>query len=501
MKNSVTSVVEGSMRKKKRCNMENINFRDFGLDKSILDAIDKLGYTKPSEVQEQVVPLALKGKDLIVKSQTGSGKTAAFGIPVCEKLDIEERRPQVLVLTPTRELCVQVKDDISNLGRFKKVKCAAIFGKQPYADQVRALKQRTHVVVGTPGRTMDHIERGTLDLTGIKYFIIDEADEMLKMGFIDQVEAIIKSLPKDKVTMLFSATMPHEIGRICDQYMKDPQTVEISPENVTAENIRHIFFWAEEDKKFSMLLKLLYSENPESGIIFLSTKDRVGHLAGRLKKHDIPCEMLHGGMLQNERLDVINRFRRGEFMFLVTTDVAARGIDIENISLIVNYDVPMERERYVHRIGRTARAGSKGTAVTLVSTREEKFLRAVEEYIGARLEKGEHPTEEQITKGKEAFLERIKSRPKLKTLKGAELNKDITKIYLGAGKKKKMRPGDIVGAITSIPDVTVEDIGIIDIQETHSYVDIMNKKGLKVIDGLKKKTIKGKIIKVQKAEK
>ncbi len=481
--------------------MENNNFRDFGLDESILDAIDKLGYSEPTDVQQKVIPLALQGKDLIVRSQTGSGKTAAFGIPVCQMADIEERRPQVLVLTPTRELCVQVRDDISNLGRLKKVKCLAIFGKQPYQDQVRALKQRTHVVVGTPGRTMDHIERGTLDLSGIKYFIIDEADEMLKMGFIDQVEAIMKSLPKNKVTMLFSATMPAEIGRICESYMKDPQTVAISPENVTVENLKHIFFWAEEDKKFSMLLKLFYSENPESGIIFLSTKDRVGTLTSQLKKQGIPCEALHGGMLQNQRLDAINRFRRGEFMFLITTDVAARGIDVENISLIVNYDVPMERERYVHRIGRTARAGGEGKAVTLVSTKEERFLKQVEEYIGARLEKGEHPTDEQITQGKEAFLERLKTRPKLKKTKGAELNKEITKIHLGAGKKKKLRPGDIVGAITGIPGVTVEDIGIIDIQENHSYVDILNKKGMKVIEGLKEKTIKGKTVRVQKAEK
>jgi len=481
--------------------MENKDFRDFGLDKSILDAIDKLGYSKPTEVQQQVIPLAMQGRDLIVRSQTGSGKTAAFGIPVCEKLDIEERKPQVLVLTPTRELCVQVKEDIGHIGRLKKARCVALFGKQPYEEQVRALKQRTHIAVGTPGRTMDHIERGTLDLSGIKYFIIDEADEMLNMGFIDQVEAIIKSLPRDRVTMLFSATMPAEIGRICREYMREPLQVEISPENVTAENVKHIFFWAEEDKKFAMLLKLLYAENPESGIIFLSTKDRVGTLTSRLKKQGIPCEPLHGGMLQNQRLDAINRFRRGEFMLLVTTDVAARGIDVENISLIVNYDVPMECERYVHRIGRTARAGGKGTAVTLVSTREEKFLRQVEEYIGARLQKGDHPTEEQITEGKEAFLQRLKSRPKLKKTKGAELNKEITKIYLGAGKKKKLRAGDIVGAITGIPGVTVEDIGIIDIQDSHSYVDILNKKGMKVIEGLKEKTIKGKTVRVQKAEK
>jgi len=481
--------------------MENKDFRDFGLDRSILDAIDKLGYREPSKVQQEVIPLALKGTDLIVKSQTGSGKTAAFGIPVCQALDIEERRPQALVLTPTRELCVQVKDDISNIGRLRKVRCAAVFGKQPYEDQVRTLKQRTHAVVGTPGRTLDHIERGTLDLTGIKYFIIDEADEMLKMGFIEQVEAIINALPKDRVTMLFSATLPQEIDAICRKYMRNPETVEISSETVTAQNVRHVCYRAEEEQKFRVLMDVFYLENPESGIIFLSTKDRAGMIASRLRKQGLTCEALHGGMLQNQRLDVINRFRRGEFMFLVTTDVAARGIDVENISLIVNYDVPMERERYVHRIGRTARAGGKGTAVTLASHGEERFLRQVEEYIGFELERAEQPTQEEVAKAKDAFLERVKDRPKLKKAKGAELAKDITKIYLGAGKKKKIRPGDIVGAITSIPDVTVEDIGIIDIQDSHSYVDIMNRKGMKVIEGLRERTIKGKAVKVQKAEK
>jgi superfamily II DNA/RNA helicase len=481
--------------------MENKDFKGFGLDKSILDAIDKLGYREPSKVQQEVIPLALKGADLVVKSQTGSGKTAAFAVPVCQSLDIEERRPQALVLTPTRELCVQVKDDISNIGRLRKVRCAAVFGKQPYEDQVRTLKQRTHAVVGTPGRTLDHIERGTLDLTGIKYFIIDEADEMLKMGFIDQVEAIINALPKERVTMLFSATLPQEIDAICRKYMNDPVTVEVSPETVTAQNVRHVCYRAEEEKKFGLLMDVFYLENPESGIIFLSTKDRAGMIASRLRKQGLTCEALHGGMLQNQRLDVINRFRRGEFMFLVTTDVAARGIDVENISLIVNYDVPMERERYVHRIGRTARAGGKGTAVTLASHGEERFLRQVEEYIGFEIEKAVRPTQEEVANAKDAFLERVKDRPKLKKVKGAEVGRDITKIYIGAGKKKKIRPGDIVGAITSIPGVTVDDIGIIDIQESHSYVDIMNRKGMAVIEALKEKTIKGKAVKIQKAEK
>jgi len=478
-----------------------INFRDFDLSENIESAIARLGYRKPSAVQARVIPLALKDRDLIVKSQTGSGKTAAFGIPLCEKIDIEERLPQVLVLTPTRELCVQVRDDISDIGRLKRVRSVALFGKQPYEDQVRALKQRTHVVVGTPGRTLDHIERGTLDTSGVKYLVIDEADEMLRMGFIEQVEAIINALNKNRVTMLFSATMPESINGICEKYMKDPVTVEIEQPSITAENISHVYYSVEEERKFRLLMKILYGENPESGIIFLSTKERAGNLAERLEKQGIPCKALHGGMLQNQRLDVINRFRRGEFMFLVTTDVAARGIDVEGITHIINYDVPMEKERYVHRTGRTARAGEKGIAMTLVSPGEERFFKAIEEYIGFAVEKREPPSEEEVLMNKEAFLDRTRSKPKIKKQKSAELSRDITKIYIGAGKKKKIRPADIVGAITSIPDITQEDIGIIDIKDNHTYIDILNKKGMKVIEALKNKTIKGKTVRVQKAEK
>lgn len=477
------------------------NFNEFNLSEDILTAIDKLGYKTPSKVQSEVIPRALQGVDLIAKANTGSGKTAAFGIPICEKINLEERKPQALVLTPTRELCVQVKEDISNLGRLRRVKCTAIFGKQPYEAQATALKQRTHVIVGTPGRTLDHIERGTMDLSKIKYLIIDEADEMLKLGFIEQVEAIINRVNKDRITMLFSATIPEEIMGICEKYMRKPEIIEIASSKITADNIKHVYYEIEESRKFDLLLDIFYVENPKSGIIFCSTKDKVGNITSRLKKQGIPCDALHGGMLQNERLSTINRFRRGEFMFLVTTDVAARGLDIQEITHIINYDVPMEKERYVHRTGRTARAGEKGAAITLVSHNEYRFFDAVEQYIGFKIENKELPTMEEILLSKDAFLNSIKAKPKLKKSKSADLNVDITKIYLGAGKKKKIRPVDIVGTITSIEGITPEDIGIIDIQDNISYVDILNRKGLIVLEALKHKKIKGKTVKAQKAEK
>jgi ATP-dependent RNA helicase DeaD len=479
--------------------MSIVKFDDLGIGKDILLSLDKMGYERPSEVQKKIIPLALINMDIVVKSQTGSGKTAAFGIPICERIEIESKKPQALVLTPTRELAVQVKEDITNIGRFKKIRCAAVFGKQPMDLQVRELKQRVHIVVGTPGRTKDHIDRGTLELEDIKYLIIDEADEMLNMGFIDQVEAIIELLPKDRVTMLFSATISEEIEKLCNRYMENPEKVEINPNNVTVEKIDEFYYEAEERSKYSLLDKILYTQNPDSCIIFCNTKEAVDSLFQRMNDRDYPCERLHGGMEQRDRLDTFKRFKLGEFRFLIATDVAARGVHIDDISHVVNFDIPYEKESYVHRIGRTGRSGSEGTAITFVSPHEYRFLREIETYVGYKITQREVPTDAEVEEGKKIFKEKIKTKPKLKKDTSSELNKEITKIYISGGKKNKMRPGDIVGAITSIEGVTSENIGIIDIQDNHSYVDILGGKGGFVLKSLESTTIKGKKFKVGRA--
>ncbi|GIM30202.1 ATP-dependent RNA helicase DbpA [Clostridium polyendosporum] len=481
--------------------MNKIDFNNLGLSEEILRALDKLGYKTPSDVQKKVIPVVLEDKDIIVKSQTGSGKTAAFGIPICEKIEIENRTPQVLVLTPTRELAVQVKEDISNIGRFKRIRCAAVFGKQPMSVQIRELRQRVHIIVGTPGRTLDHIERGNVDLGDIKYLVIDEADEMLNMGFIDQVEAVIKALPSDRVTMLFSATMPEEIERLSNQYIINPIKIEINPKNLTTEKIQQFYYDVEENKKFSLLNKLIYTERPDSCIIFCSTKDGVDNLTQKMKNNGYLCSGLHGGMEQKDRLDTIERFKRGEFRFLVATDVAARGIHIEDITHVINYDVPVEKESYVHRIGRTGRAGNKGIAITFVVPYEYRLFTGIEEYVNYKIPKREAPSEEEVEQGKKIFNEIVKNKPKPKSIKSTELNREITKIHINAGKKKKIRVGDIVGAITSIEGINAEDVGVIDIQDNFSYVDILGKKGSIVLNALKDATIKGKKVKVQKAKK
>lgn len=476
-----------------------MNFKEFNLSNEILKTIKMLGYKSPTEVQEKVIPIALKDKDIIVKSQTGSGKTASFGIPVCEKVLLENKKPQVLILTPTRELAVQIKEDISNIGRFKKIKCVAVYGKEPVSIQKNQLKQRVHIVVGTPGRTFDHIEKGNMELSDIRYLIIDEADKMLNMGFIDQVEDVIKRLPKDRVTMLFSATLEEKIEKLCVKYMNNPEKIEISKKNITTDIIEQEYYEVESDRKFSILNKIIYTERPDSCIIFCNTKAEVGSIAIKMKNKGFDTKSLHGGMEQKDRLEVIQEFKRGRFPFLVATDVAARGIDIEEITHVINYEVPAEKESYVHRIGRTGRAGHKGKSITLVSEYEYRRFKSIEEYIGYSVPKKEIPSEEEVQEGRKLFREKNKVRPKLKKDKSHEINKKITKIHINAGKKKKIRPGDIVGAINNIPGLTSEDIGIIDVQDAFSYVDIFGDKGKVVLKSLD--SIKGKKVRVQIAKK
>lgn len=477
--------------------MKNSGFENFNINKNILDTLEKLGFEEPSEVQKKVIPEIMSGKDVIVKSETGSGKTASYGIPICQEVKIEEKKPQALILAPTRELAVQIKEDISDIGRFDRIRCEAIYGKQPMSVQIRELNQRIHVVVGTPGRILDHIKRGTIDLSRIKYLVIDEADKMFNMGFIEQVEDILKTLPKNRVTALFSATIDYEIEELTRKYMKKPVNVDISTDNLTASRIKQYYLRTPLNEKFNNLLNVLYTENPNSLIIFCNTIDAVEELTSKLKKLGYPVRSIHGGMEQKDRISVMREFKRGAFPVLTATDVAARGIHIDDISHIINYDVPMEKESYVHRIGRTGRAGREGSAISLVYPWEFKFLEQIEEYIGYKIEEKPVPGEAEVSKGKEVFEKKMRLIPKLKEDKSERLNADITKLYINSGKKKKLRPGDIVGAITNIEGIESQDIGIIDILDYVSYVEILNGKGELALKQLQHTPIKGKMIKVE----
>ncbi|HCW54851.1 MAG TPA: RNA helicase [Clostridium sp.] len=476
-------------------------FSKFKLSDEIIRSIEGLGYKKPSEVQERVIPEIMLNKDLLVKSQTGSGKTAAFAIPLCEKIDWEENKPQVLVLSPTRELAVQVSDDFINIGRFKRIKCVPVFGKQPISEQARSLKQKTHVVVGTPGRILDHIDRGSLDVSKIKYFVIDEADEMLNMGFIGQVEGIIRRIPKKKVTMLFSATIPEEIKELCEKYMDRPVDISIKNQKLITDNIEHNLYYVDYDSRLDFLNNILICEKPETAVIFGRTKDSVDNIFEYLKSKSYSVGKIHGGLLQKERLEVMDRFKKGEFRILVATDIAARGIDIENITHVVNFELPVEKEAYVHRIGRSGRAGAKGKAISICTRKGDRYLDEIQKYIGFELPVKENPSNETIKENFKIGTEILKSAPKKKKEKSKNINANITKIYLNGGKKKKIRPGDIVGAITKVNGVSGTDIGIIDVQDNGSYVEILNGKGISVLKALKDMTIKGKKLKAERARK
>ncbi|HGE7610401.1 RNA helicase [Bacillus thuringiensis] len=479
--------------------MSKKSFSDYKLSKEIVRALTGLGYDHATEVQGEVIPVALQKKDLVVKSQTGSGKTASFGIPLCEMVEWEENKPQALVLTPTRELAVQVKEDITNIGRFKRIKAAAVYGKSPFARQKLELKQKTHIVVGTPGRVLDHIEKGTLSLECLKYLVIDEADEMLNMGFIDQVEAIIDELPIKRMTMLFSATLPEDVEKLSRTYMNSPTHIEIKAAGITTDKIEHTLFEVIEDEKLSLLKDVTTIENPDSCIIFCRTQENVDHVYRQLKRVNYPCDKIHGGMVQEDRFEVMDDFRKGKFRYLVATDVAARGIDIDNITHVINYDIPLEKESYVHRTGRTGRAGNSGKAITFITPYENRFLKEIEEYIGFVIPKELAPSKEEVIKGKAVFEEKIYAKPIIKKDKNADLNKGIMKLYFNGGKKKKIRAVDFVGTIAKIQGVSADDIGIITIQDNVSYVEILNGKGPLVLKVMRNTTIKGKQLKVHEA--
>lgn len=481
-----------------RQDMNNKSFHVFTISEDIVSALNGLEYEFPTEVQDKVIPLALEKIDLIVKAKTGSGKTAAYAIPICELIEWLENKPQALVLTPTRELAVQVKEGFTNIGRFKRIKAAAIYGRHPFSIEKTELKQKTHVVVGTPGRVMDHIKKGTLTVSKIKYLVIDEADHMLDMGFIEQVESILKELPTERVTMMFSATMQKEIIRIASNYMRNPMNIDISEAEVTTSEISHVVYSVFEEDKFELLKDITIIENPDSCIIFCRTKDRVDMVYDRLADMGYRCNKIHGGMEQDDRLATMKRFKRGEFSILVATDVAARGIDIENISLVINYDIPYDKANYVHRTGRTGRAGQKGNAITFVIPKEIRYLHDIEEFIGFEIQKIEKPSKEEVSLLKPAFYEKMQAAPQVKKIKSDQLNKGIMKLRFNSGKKKNLRATNFVGVISNIEGVRAEDIGIITILDTLTYVDILNGKGPLVLETMKKTTIGGRLLKVSK---
>ncbi len=373
--------------------MEN-SFNNLGISEPILKALEEMGFQTPTEVQSRAIPHVLDKKDLIVMSKTGSGKTAVFGVSMLQMTDPAAEGPQGLILTPVRELAVQVDSDIRRMGKHLAHRTIAVYGQHNIAAEVQVLKKGVTIVTGTPGRVFDHISHGNLITKNIRFLVLDEADRMLDMGFLDQVVRIIRALPKNRVTLLFSATIPAEIRRICSDYMKNPETIEIESQTKTVDTILQEYYRVQPNEKRTQLNRLLLVEQPESCMIFCNTRMAVDHVQNFLTRQGYASEALHGDIPQGKRTKTIQQFKQGEFHILVATDVAARGIHIDNLSLVINYDVPVEKDSYVHRIGRTGRAGNGGKAISLVTGDDIMSLYEIEEHIGVMIPEADLPTEE-----------------------------------------------------------------------------------------------------------
>lgn len=367
-------------------------FEQLGLSDDILKAVQDMGFEEATPIQEQTIPVALAGRDLIGQAQTGTGKTAAFAIPLIEQVDLTDPSVQCLILAPTRELAVQVAEELNQIGRFKGVSTVPIYGGQDISRQIRLLRQRPQIVTGTPGRLMDHMRRRTIRLDNVRMVVLDEADEMLNMGFMEDIETILQDLPAERQTLLFSATMPESIRRLANKFMREPEQITIQVKELTMPNIEQYYIEVAEGQKFDTLCRLLDMQVPELAIIFGRTKRRVDELYSALGVRGYSAEAIHGDMTQSRRDSVMRRFRTGQVDILVATDVAARGLDITGVTHVYNFDVPQDPEWYVHRIGRTGRAGATGVAISFVTPRELGYLRQLEHLIRRRIERKPIPT-------------------------------------------------------------------------------------------------------------
>ena len=459
-----------------------MKFKEYTLDNRIKRGLSEMGFIKPLEVQVETIPRIFNGEDLIVKSQTGSGKTAAFGIPVCEMIDETLEASQVLVLAPTRELTSQVRDELAAIGQYKDITSVSIVGKEPMQDQRRALKQRPHIIVATPGRMMDHIINKNVKLENIKYLIIDEADEMFIMGFKEQLETIIAKLPKERVTLLFSATMPDQVRYLSELHMKSPLSINITSEVSTVDKIEQIYYAVDGLKKSKFLKQMLVREEPRKAIIFLNTREQVDDLYKEMKNWGYYVTAVHGGVEQKDRLQRLNNFKRGTARILLSTDLASRGLHVHGLTHVINYGVPFENEQYVHRIGRTGRVDENGIAITFVTSRDVERFDGLVKYLGYDIPcKGGHLTRE-VKKAREGKRQRFKPDSK---------RKDKVIVEMNVGRVNSMvRSRDILTAFRSVAGVDDEHIGQVTVKDKITLIEIYGGREVPLLRAFKTKKIK-----------
>lgn len=519
------------------------NFGELVLEKRVVTALKDMGFEEPSPIQRQAIPLLLKGKDIIGQAQTGTGKTAAFGIPIVQGIE-DHRHIQALILSPTRELAIQVAEEIGNIGRAKRIRAVPVYGGQPIERQIRALKSGVPIVIGTPGRLLDHIHRGTIKLDHVRYLVLDEADEMLDMGFIDDMEEILEHVPAARQTMLFSATMPRPILSLTKRYMRAPQMVTVNKEEITVPLIEQYYF--ETRDKVEGVARLLDAGIDGKMIIFCRTKRGVDDLVAALGSRGYIADGLHGDLSQTQRDRVMKKFREGRLDILIATDVAARGLDVDNVQYVINYDIPQDPESYVHRIGRTGRAGNTGVALTFILPREFRQLKLIERVARTRIRRRELPTttdvlehqREQILSkmqsllemddyadympivtalGKEYELEEIAAAA-LKLMqegnKALEIKEEQTtlsdlahtggspgmvRFFLNVGRNQKVTVPDLVRTISKEAEIPARSIGLINIFDKFSFVEVPENVAERVLAVMHKNSIRGYKVNIEPA--
>jgi len=376
-------------------------FEELQISEPILQALNDMGFEEPTPIQKESIPVALGGGDMIGQAQTGTGKTAAFGIPALEKIDESLRGVQVLILSPTRELAIQVAEELNKMAQYTQIKALPIYGGQDIQRQFRALRQRPQIIVATPGRLMDHMERGSIQLDAVRMVVLDEADEMLNMGFVDDINKILTVVPEERQTLLFSATMPKAIQQLAETYLTNPSLIRMKATQVTMDLIEQYYIEMQDRQKFDVLCRLIDMQEPELAIIFGRTKRRVDEVTEALKKRGYMAEGIHGDLSQPKRDSVIRQFRENTIDILVATDVAARGLDISGVTHVYNYDLPQDPESYVHRVGRTGRAGKTGVATTFVIPREMEHLRAIERLTKRKIDRRKAPSLGEVIEGQQ----------------------------------------------------------------------------------------------------
>lgn len=536
-----------------------MKFKELNLSNEVQRAIDDLGFEEATPIQAQSIPYIFEGNDIIGQAQTGTGKTCAFGIPAIEMLDPQMDAIQVLILCPTRELAIQSSEELKSVSKYKSgVRILPIYGGQPIDRQIRSLKNRPQVIIGTPGRVMDHMRRKTLKLMNLKMIILDEADEMLNMGFREDIDTILKEVPQERQTILFSATMPKEILDLTKKYQKDPIHVQISRKVLTVPSIEQYYLMVSGSSKLEVLSRIIDATDVKLALVFCNTKKRVDELASNLQSRGYTAEALHGDLRQEQRDKVMARFRSGQIDILIATDVAARGIDVDDVEVVFNYDLPNDDEYYVHRIGRTGRAGKAGKAYTFVVGREINKLKEIQRFTKSTITPMKPPTVNDVQESKiskfiisvkqiieegklekysgyieraidemnsvneedsyvspldlaAAMLKREFEQNGTEDCKMVEIPEDeiidsgaeegFVRLFINVGSKDRVMPGNIVQSIASTSGLPGKLIGAIDIFDTYTFVEVPREYAHKVLESMKNHTIKGRKVNIERSNK